>query len=251
MPIESDEVVKSVGRVFEVLELFEQRRERLTATTVERALGYPQSSTLALLKSMVRLGYLSFDRLDRTYAPTMRVALLGNWVESAFHSGGRLTALLHDLADTTSETICLSVPNDLHMQFTHVRVGSQALVLSVSPGALAPMFRSAIGLVALGGRDEADIREMAVRLNRRTRGRTPKIEIESTLAQIRRIRATGHAVGYDLYLVGVGAIAWLLKPDSTGRPIVLSIGGPTERIRMRESALIRAGRQAIRQHLGT
>ena len=71
----SDDVVKSAGRVFAVLELFDEARTPLSATEVVRRLSFPQSSTVALLKTMVSLGYLAFDQFDRRYLPTMRVPI--------------------------------------------------------------------------------------------------------------------------------------------------------------------------------
>ena len=82
-------VLLAAGRpvsVAQLLELFDEHQGPLTATQVERRLGFPQSSTLALLKSMVRLGYLSFDRMGRQYLPTLRVATLGRWLERAAHA---------------------------------------------------------------------------------------------------------------------------------------------------------------------
>jgi DNA-binding IclR family transcriptional regulator len=250
MPVANDDVVKSVGRVFEVLQLFDQRRVPLCATDVERALRYPQSSTLALLKSMVRLGYLAFDRLDRTYLPTMRVATLGRWLETGFQGEGRLAALVEELGESTSETVCLSCQNDLHMQFTQVRLGTQGLILSVRPGDLAPLFQSAIGLTALSSRTDPAVRKLALRYNRQARGATGKVDVEAVLQRVRRIRAAGHGVVYDLYVAGIGAIAWVLQPPGAQRPIVLSVGGPADRVKAREAHIVRAGRAAIRRHLG-
>jgi IclR family KDG regulon transcriptional repressor len=250
MAIGGDDVVKSVGRVFEVLQLFDARREPLSATDVERALGYPQSSTLALLKSMVRLGYLAFDRLDRSYLPTMRVAALGHWLDAAFQGEGRLAALLEDVGEATSETVCLSCQNDLSMQFTQVRLGTQGLILSVRPGDLAPLFQSAIGLTALSARPDPAIRKLALRVNRQARGTTPKVDPETVLQRVRRIRAAGHGVGYDMYITGIGAIAWVLLPANVPRPIVLSVGGPVARIRARETHIVKVTRAALRRHLG-
>jgi DNA-binding IclR family transcriptional regulator len=249
--IESDDVVKSVGRVFEVLELLDRTRLPLSATDIERKLGYPQSSTLALLKSMVKLGYLSFDRLERRYLPTMRVAFLGQWVETAFHGEGRLAALLDELSTTTTETINLSCQNDLHMQFTHVRLSTQSLILNVRPGTLAPLFRSAIGLTALSEQSDAAIRRMFERYDRRSRSRTEKVELDVVLKRVRRIRTLGYCAGYDLYLPGVGAIAWLLRAETGSHSIVLSIGGPSERIKAHEASIVRTVKAAIRKHLGT
>ena len=79
----NDSIVKSVGRVFEVLELFDAERAALTATAIARALKYPASSTVALLKSMVRLGYLTYDPSERTYFPTLRMALISHWLEKS------------------------------------------------------------------------------------------------------------------------------------------------------------------------
>jgi len=245
-----DDVVKSVGRVFEVLQLFDARREPLSATDVERALRYPQSSTLALLKSMVRLGYLAFDRLDRTYLPTMRVATLGHWLEAAFQGEGRLAALLEELGESTAETVCLSCQNDLSMQFTQVRLGTHGLILNVKPGDVAPLFQSAIGLTALSVRSDSAIRKLAARLNRHARGSAPKVDPEAVLQRVRRIRSAGHGTGYDMYVPGIGAVAWVLQPDSRLRPIVLSVGGPVDRIRAREGPIVKATRAAIRRHLG-
>ncbi len=249
--MDGEDVVKSVGRVFEVLELFDRHREPLSATDVERALRYPQSSTLALLKSMVKLGYLSFDRLDRSYLPTMRVASLGHWLETAFQGEGRLAAMLDEIGESTSETVCLSCQNDLAMQFTQVRLGKHGLILSVKPGDFAPLFHSAIGLTALSARPDAAIRKLAARMNRHARGTVSRIDPDSVLQRIRRIRSAGHAMGYDLYLPGIGAVAWLLLPDSASRPIVLSIGGPVDRIRAREDHIVKTTRAAIRRHLGS
>jgi len=40
-------------------------------------LGYPVSSGAAMLKSLVSLGYLEYDRKTQTYLPTMRIAVAG------------------------------------------------------------------------------------------------------------------------------------------------------------------------------
>jgi len=250
MAIEGDDVVKSVGRVFEILQLLDAERRPLSATQVERGLGYPQSSTLALLKSMVKLGYLAFDRLERCYVPTMRVAGLGRWIEASFHGEGHLVAMLDEISAQTSETVCLSCQNDLAMQFTHVRLSPQSLIMSSTAGDLAPLFSSAIGLAALSDRQDPVVRKLVQRYNRRCRNSAERVDAETTLQRIRRVRVAGYAVGYDMYLEGIGAIAWPLRPEAGPHAMVLSVGGPTDRIKAREASIIRTTRAAIRAHLG-
>ena len=66
--------IKSAARTLEVLELFHEQRAPLRLKYIFEKLSYPQSSTTSLLKSMVVLGYLNYDRPSRTYFPTPRVA---------------------------------------------------------------------------------------------------------------------------------------------------------------------------------
>jgi DNA-binding IclR family transcriptional regulator len=77
----NENVVKSAARVLEVFEYFAGRKTPATVGEVCSALGYPQSSTSVLLKSLLTLGYLSYDSGTRRYAPSVKVASLGNWID--------------------------------------------------------------------------------------------------------------------------------------------------------------------------
>jgi DNA-binding IclR family transcriptional regulator len=250
MAIHDEDVVKSVGRVFEVLQLFDARRASLNATQVERSLGYPQSSTLALLKSMVRLGYLSFDRLQRSYLPTMRVSTLGRWLEASFRGDGRLSALLEEVSSRTSETACLSCQNDLVMQFTHVHFAGKGLILGANAGDFAPLFQSAVGLAALSVRSDPETLKLVQRHNRRIRNPAGKIDADAVLQRIRQVQTVGYATGYDLSMPEIGAIAWVLRSEGAPCSVVLSVGGPSDRLRSREAIIVRQTHAAIRAHLG-
>jgi DNA-binding IclR family transcriptional regulator len=235
-----DDVVKSVGRVFEVLELFDREKGALNATEVERVLAYPQSSTLALLKSMVALGYLSFDRIERTYLPTLRVTMLGGWLEQALGGEVMLDALMKDIGERTGETVTLSCQNDLEMQFMTIRPGKNPLTLNMQSGEIAPLFRSIVGLVGLSTKADRDIRTLIDRVNRITRVPSQRVDAAIVMAEIAEIRARGYGVGYSRYIPSVGAIAWPLPVKVGWRAIVLSVAGPVEAIRAAESDIVQS-----------
>src|SRR5690606_38656604 len=86
-------VVKSAGRALQILEYFDAVQREASVSEISRALHCPQSSTSVLLRSLVHLGYLQNDRYRRTYYPTRRVSLLGNWVDPAIVQQG--TLLMH------------------------------------------------------------------------------------------------------------------------------------------------------------
>lgn len=231
--------IKSAARVFEVLELFERMREPLTSIRVGRHLNYPASSALALLKSLVALGYLSFDRIDRTYFPTIRVTLLGQWVEHAVHTGGgSLVAMVEALIRETGESVSVSCQNDLDMQFIHIAQGPQHITVNLTPGTLAPLFKSTIGLTALTTRSNAEITRLAERHNKTRDTGTGKIDGKKILATVEGIRSRGWFAGYDMYIDGVGAISWVLPTTDGRRSMVLGISGPSERLKRNEASIV-------------
>lgn len=244
----SDEVVKSVGRVLEVLELFSDERTPLNATEVERHLNYPQSSTLALLKSLVKLGYLSFDRIDRSYFPTTRVAYLGQWLETSLYSGRELSTMMNDVREATGESVVLSCQNDLLMQFLQVLPGRRPLAVNVQAGETAPLFKSVIGLVALSARTDEDVAKLAARHNRRTPARE-RVDLVEVRAGIDEIRARGHGVSFETYVHGLGVVAWPLPRDGALMPLILSVAGPAQSIRAEVDDIVRIVRVALRDCL--
>lgn len=243
----AEDVVKSVGRVFDVLELFSSSRKPLSATQVERRLNYPQSSTIALLKSLVALGYLSFDRIARSYFPTMRVAYLGQWLETALYREGHLSALMTEIRDATGESVVLSCQNDLTMQFLNILQGSRPLTINIQPGQSAPLFTSTIGLTALSTRSDEDIAKLAQRFNRRARG-DDRIDLAKTLDAVREIRGRGHGYSVQTYVHGLGVLAWALPGDPALRPAILSVAGPADSIMAEADDIVREVRSALGAH---
>ncbi|PCJ33895.1 MAG: transcriptional regulator, partial [Cellvibrionales bacterium] len=70
---DDDKIVKSVARTCETLVFFDEMRRPLTVVEISKQLGYPQSSTSALLKSLVKLGFLAHDAKRKSYFPTEQV----------------------------------------------------------------------------------------------------------------------------------------------------------------------------------
>ena len=161
-----NKVVKSVGRVISVLELFREHQSPLTATEICRYLDYPKSSTDALLKSLVNLGYISMDSQTMQYFPSLRVTKLGDWLPGILLSSGQTLKMLEDLNGRTQETVTLTMPNVLSMQFITVIPGTFPISLSVREGFNVPIFTTAIGIAHLATRSDKDIEILAKRANR-------------------------------------------------------------------------------------
>lgn len=236
------EVVKSVGRVLAVLELFERQREPLTATEICGALEYPASSTDALLKSMLSLGYLALNTQTRRYFPSLRVTRLGEWIPTHLFQGDTME-LLDTLHEATGETVTLSAQSDLHMQFVRVLPGTFPISLRITEGYIGPLFGSAVGTAYLSRLNDRQIDRLMQRGKRTPGSASKKIAFSEVMKEVEETRQRGYAVGYDRILQDTGAIAMPLQDNQN---FVVAVGGLSPRIRRSESSIIRQMRKAIR-----
>ncbi|HSN71880.1 MAG TPA: IclR family transcriptional regulator C-terminal domain-containing protein [Steroidobacteraceae bacterium] len=238
-------VVKSAGRVLEVFELFRELRRPLTATDIGRALRYPKSSTNALLKSLVALGYLSFSRPSLTYFPTLRLTGLADWVPSALFGSEDTQNLLEELHEATGETITLSMHNELSMQFLRAIPGTFPISLRIVEGYMVPVFGTAVGGAYLATRPDDEILALIDRANARTRRRGAKLDPDAVLKEIATIRDRGYSLAYDRVVEDTGAVAVALPAALEGRTLVVAIAGLGDRIKRNERNIIRLLRAAV------
>jgi len=236
--------VKSAERTLAILDLFARERRALTARTVQTALGYPASSTIGLLKTMMRAGHLRFDRRTKLYLPTLRVVMLGDWVRTTPLSSDNLRRALDRLVERTGESAFLSTPNDVAMQVTHVVLGPQPITLSVAPGVTVPMLDSAVGHAFLATRSD---REFAALLRRIARDRPAgeALDVAALRTKVVAARRRGWAAAYEV-LPGVGAVAAAVPAAPDEAVSVICVGGPSARIAAREEELGRRVRECIR-----
>lgn len=242
-----DSVVKSAGRVFEVLELFNNERKALTATGIARNLKYPASSAVALLKSLVNRGYLSYDPAERTYFPTIQLPLMTRWLEDSFYTDGHLLDLMDEVARATGETVYLAWQNDLEMHLARAKIGAR----EPASGALEPrlpIFDSVSGLTALTLKRDVEIAQLAERASMLGKASGTKIDLPSAMDRIRTFRTQGYGVGYDTPQPGSGRLAWAFRPKTVNRALVMMVAGPTERIKADTKAITQLIQTVLRRH---
>ncbi len=225
-------VVKSAARTLEVFELFAERQAPLSVNEVGAALGFPQSSTSALLRSLAALGYLNHDLDTRRYFPTQRMALLGNWIE--LDSG--VLALLEQLRRATGETVLLGQRNGLDVQYIDVLVSDAELRLHLKPGTRRPLVRTATGRVLLAQLSDAEVLRILTRSNALAApgARTERAELMQAIA---RVRTTGFAMTDGHMTSGAGVIATLMPALPRQPPMSVGIGAPIARLRASAAAI--------------
>lgn len=233
----AEAAVKSARRVFEILEYFDRERRPLGLKDVLDGLGYPASSGLALLKSLVSLGYLDYDRERRSYFPTMRIALLGGWVHDALFGDGALSSLMSHLHRLTGETVILATQSDLHAQYVHLIHSAEPLQFSVPPGARRPLGNSGLGWLLLSAKSDAEIEKLRRRINAEA-GEPGPLTREGLMERITEVRLRGYAFSKHTVSEGAGVIGALLPRGPQGRVYALGVGGPVARLERKEALIV-------------
>ena len=191
-------VVKSAGRALHILEYFDSVQREACVSEISRALKWPQSSTSVLLKSLVSLGYLQNDRYRRTYYPTRRVCLLGNWVDPSLVRQGKLLMQAEDLARRTQKTVTIATMNGLQVQHIYLNRSQDDLATSgpTHVGMHYSLARTALGKALLAGHHDKYVSQIIWRINAERPDHEPLINIPDLLAELQLGRKRGTFTGH-------------------------------------------------------
>ncbi|MFK7954666.1 MAG: IclR family transcriptional regulator [Lysobacterales bacterium] len=224
----SDSTIKSVRRVFEILELFDDQREPLAAKEISRQLGYPLTSSHALLKSMHDLGYADYNPEDWTYTPSRKLVSSIEWAREYLERDSRMLDLVSDLNDCTKETINLSRLTGDQVKIVHGLECRHAVGVSVRVGLLMPASTSLTGLTALSVLDDA-------RMDNFVNTHKPQ---QAALDRIKDVRQhlvqRGTVTMCDVFIQGIGAVCTPVTGLLSQDVMVIGVVGPSERIRQNQ-----------------
>jgi DNA-binding IclR family transcriptional regulator len=227
--------VKSATRAIEILEYFKLAQQPRTMSQIASDLGYPQSSTTVMLKTLVNLGYLNFDRSTRDYFPTPKLTALGEWIPRVMFGSGQMIDALNDLHAATGEGVFLGTKNDIYLQYTRTKESIHALRFHIDEGFMRPLTQSAAGWVLLSTLPEEKIDNIVRRANIATPNPADRSDLKTILARIKEIRANGYAHAENIPLEGGSTLALKLSSELHGQPVVLALGGVTDRFKKRFS----------------
>jgi DNA-binding IclR family transcriptional regulator len=155
-------VVKSAHRVLRIFEYFAEIQRPASMTEIARRLNYPASSTSALLKSLVELGYLDSDRHACTYVPTARISLLGGWTRDRVLPGGNLETITRELHEATRLTTFVVSRNQLYSQYINVLQGTTPVRYYLEPGGLRLLTHSTPGRVLLSLMSDDEVQRITI-----------------------------------------------------------------------------------------
>jgi len=221
-----------------ILALFAERHRALSSGEIAAALDAPRSSTAALLKTLVDAAVLSLDRRTATYFPGARLIDIAARLSGIFVADDQVLDFAASLQRATDETVILVTPADLAVEIVHVAPGSRRIALVAERGQRFTLWGSAVGSAYLARLPDSTIRSMHQRGVRGPEGTRPAKDFPAILEQVHEVRRLGYAYVRHTVEPGVSAIAAALPEWAGPKPLVVSVGGPEDRIAAQKPAIV-------------
>ncbi len=226
----STEPIKSVRRVFEILELFNHERCPLSANTISKRLNYPLTSAHALLKSMHDLGYAAFDPSTWCYTPSPDAAALLDWVRDSLSAETSIMECVSALSYETRETINVSRPVDSNVRIIFGLESAYNVGVSVKVGTLMPATRSLTGLAYLSCLSRAEFDAFLEELPTADPEQARELARKSVISVVEEFRRNGMVMMCDLFVQGIGAVCTPVLTSNGSNVLIIGIVGPSDRI---------------------
>ncbi|WP_312596809.1 helix-turn-helix domain-containing protein [Brevundimonas sp.] len=237
--------VKSAERALAVFELFSRERRALTIGYISTKLGIPQPSVSMLIQNFVDLGYIDYNRANRTCIPTIRIALLGMWIDRQFKESGTLSAEIAALQVKVGETAFLGIQNGAAAQYIIRQAEQVGDALMVKSGQFRSLTYSAMGRALLARKTDAEVASWVHRSNAEAADPKFKILPSDFKAIITEIRKQGYATTDGDVTPGYGAIA-IAFDSPIGQTLAVGVGGGVDRIESKREAIVEALHTFIR-----
>ena len=239
-------LVKSVARVLEILELFNEVQEPLPAIDVAERLNYPLASTHEILKTMVALGFFSYGDPKWTFKPSARFPEVVDWVRDSHSRDSNLDMLMEALNLETQETINLSQIISYQVKIIKGLECLHEIGVSSKPGTVMDTTLSLTGIVALSHLSELGLEEFY----RGLKERNPEAYQSTNFNLISNVhdelREVGYSMRTDINITGIGAVCCPIISNS-GKTYVIGVVGPSRRVQESKALIIRTLKTQVRR----
>jgi IclR family transcriptional regulator, KDG regulon repressor len=231
---------RTIQRTFEVLDYIDTVKRPVRLKDITTELAYPASSASDVLKSLVLLGYLNYDRDTLTYTLTPRITTLGSHLDAASWREQPVTEALHQLNARFGGTVGLGMQSDIYAQYISVLPGRRPTPYRLRPGAIRPVTRCGLGWALLSRRSDAEIERLRRRVNAKEQDAGLRISADRLSEWIGAARCKGYAFSRSVFQPGVGIIAMPVPHPLGGRYLAIGVAGSVRYLE-REEDVIAAG----------
>jgi DNA-binding IclR family transcriptional regulator len=232
--------VKSAERTLALFELFSREQQPFTVGRIATGLGIPQPSVSMLLRNLLELGYLEYEAHSRTFTPSIRVALLGSWVDRRFGAAGAIGASLDELQRKVGFTAFIGIQNGATAQYILSQASDAPDRLDVSSGMCRTLTCSAMGRALLSLLPDAEVGSWVRRCNAEASEGRLRVRELDFIAMMHKTRAQGYAETAGDSVPTQSAFAIPIVSPMGSAPLAVGVGGPTAKVHAEKETILAA-----------
>ncbi len=205
--MESKNHIKSLEKCFNILDLLSAAHSPLKLEEITRKSQYKKTTCFRLLKTMIGLGYVEQNPVDKTYRFGNRLVSLGLSALKDMSLRRNALPVLEKLRDETGETVNLSILSGTEILFVE-RIMSDYLVnVNVNIGDRLPVHCASMGKVILAFSPKKKADEIISKLLFESKTDCTITSISSFKKELKEIKKKGFALNDEELEKGLRAVA--------------------------------------------
>lgn len=219
---------KSLQKALTIVELFNTREGKLSATEIARKLGTTPGVIYPALYTLERYGYLERDG-NKKYGLGLKFLERSNLILQQLDLRDKARPHLRQLADTYNVNAHLAVLYGWEVMYLHREEGYPTVIIKEVVGQRVPAYCTALGKVLLASLDERELE--AYLTEEELKPLTPKTICDPARLreELKLVRERGYALDNEEFHLGNVCIAAPVK-NYLGKTIAaISISLPKER----------------------
>ncbi|MGO2745948.1 IclR family transcriptional regulator [Microbacterium sp.] len=221
----STDGVKSVTRVFDLLELIADAGGDVTLSELSAAAELPLPTIHRLLRTLVSRGYAR-QLQNRRYALGPRLVRLGEVANRKF--GQIAMPQLKELVERLGETANLATIDGDRVVYISQAPSPHAMRMFTEVGRRSNLHSTSVGKAMLAEMDDAKVREIVARTGMPANTEHTITNIDALLADLAATRKRGYAIDDNEQEIGVRCFAVSVPGMSV--PTAVSVSGPVARV---------------------
>ena len=224
------DITQSFAHGLDILMLYDVSTPFLTVSEISYRLGYSQSKTYRLVRTLVHYGLLHGREGSAKYCLGPAALRLGLLAQQHFSISSLARPFMEELRNLTKETIFLIAPSGTR-GLCVVRIESEEPVrFSSPPGDEIPLYCTAAGKVLLAGLPEETWDSVLGKEGLKQYTANTNTDMAVLKAELRRVNREGYAFADREYYEEERALAAPVFDGSGEMVAALSVAGPFYRI---------------------
>ncbi|MFF2371095.1 IclR family transcriptional regulator [Agromyces sp. NPDC058110] len=217
--------VKSVARVFDLLELIADAGGDVTLSELSTMADLPLPTIHRLLRTLVSLGYAR-QLANRRYALGPRLVRLGEVANRQF--GHLAKPQLKALVERLGETANLATIDGDQVIYVSQAPSPHAMRMFTEVGRRSPLHSTSVGKAILATFDDETVRDIIARTGLPKSTEFSIDSLDRLLEELRISRERGYTIDDNEQEIGVRCYA--MAVPGTPVPTAVSVSGPVSRV---------------------